>query len=420
MPTSLPILMLLAVSAPAHGSPARPSELGGDWPAEASGQKVTVEAKTPNQALREIAAAAGWGLALNSGPGGESGVEFSFKDVPVEDALAAVLYASKLHAVRIGDSVAVTPSDSEPDVDAPAEPDVDASAPKGGTGGSWAARIGRHRHRHHANGKDRVELGHDVDIPAGAQVGEVVAIGGSVHLGAGASADEVVAIGGRIETEAGVQVGGDSVAIGGSQHLGPGTVVAGDAVMLGGELQLDPGATVNGQQVNLGIGRLFEMDHPAFWAGGLLILFWVRKLAEFVLFFCLGALLLFAVPNQLATVGSLISRQPLRAGLAGFLATLAIPFLTLLLIVTLVGIPLVAVEVFGVALAALMGFTAISVLIGNRLRIPVRGGGLLGLAIGTAIVVALTTLPWVGGALLVTAWFVALGATLVSRFGSAA
>jgi hypothetical protein len=159
-------------------------------------------------------------------------------------------------------------------------------------------------------------------------------------------------------------------------------------------------------------------DHPAWWAGGFFILFWVRKLAEFVLFFCLGALLLLAAPNQLSTVGSLVMRQPVRAGLAGFLATLAIPILTLLLIVTLVGIPLVAVELFGVALAALMGFTAISVLIGNRLRVPVRGGGLLGLAVGTAIVVALTTLPWIGGLVLVTGWFVALGAALVTRFGS--
>ncbi len=164
----------------------------------------------------------------------------------------------------------------------------------------------------------------------------------------------MVAVGGHITTEAGAQIGGDAVAIGGGEHLGAGTSVWGDTVTLGGAVDLDPGAIVWGQQVNLGAGHLFEFNHPAFWAGGLLILFWVRKLAEFVLFFCLGALLLFAVPNQLATVGSLVSRQPLRAGLAGFLATLAIPFLTLLLVVTLVGIPLVAVEFFGVALAALM------------------------------------------------------------------
>ncbi len=417
MSTSLPLLMLLTLSAPGAVAPspapnhARPSELAGDWPAEPSGKKVTMDAKTPNEALRGIASAAGWGLALNSGPGGESNVEFSFKDVPVEDAFAAVLYASKLHAVRIGDSVAVTPGEADTSSE-------EADEQGGGSANSWTMRM-RHHRGHHSNGNDRVQVGHDVDIPAGAQVGNVVAVGGSVHVGAGASTGDIVAIGGHIETEPGVQVNGDTVAIGGSQHLGAGALVSGDAVMLGGELTLDPGATVKGQQVDLGIGHLLELNHPMFWAGGLFILFWVRKLAKFVLFFCLGALLLFAVPNQLAAVGSLVARQPLRAGLAGFLATLAIPFLTLLLIITLVGIPLVAVEVFGVALAALMGFTAISVLIGNRLRVPVRGGGLLGLAIGTAIVVALTALPWIGGLVLVTAWFVALGAALVTRFGSA-
>jgi hypothetical protein len=65
-----------------------------------------------------------------------------------------------------------------------------------------------------------------------------------------------------------------------------------------------------------------------------------------------------------------------------------------------------------------MGFTAISILIGRRIQIPVRGGGLLGLAVGTAIVVALTALPWIGPLFLTTAWFVALGAALVTRFGS--
>jgi hypothetical protein len=420
MPTSLPLLMLLSLSAPpAAAAPsavpahARPSELAGDWPAEASGKKVTVEARTPNEALREIAAAAGWGLALNSGPGGESSVEFSFKDVPVEEAFAAVLYASKLHAVRIGDSVAVTPGEAET---SSAESDSQGS----GSASAWTKRLERRHHWHHSNGKDRVQVGHDIDIPAGAQVGNVVAVGGSIHVGAGASTNDLVSIGGKIETDPGAQIVGDAVAVGGGQHLASGTVVSGDAVMLGGELQVDQGATIKGQQVNLGFGHILDLDHPAFWAGGLFILFWVRELAEFVLFFCLGALLLLAVPNQLASVGSLVARQPLRAGLAGFLATLAIPILTLLLIVTLIGIPLVAVEFFGIALAAVMGFTAISVLIGNRLRVPVRGGGLLGLAIGTAIVVALTALPWVGGVVLVTAWFVALGAALVTRFGSSA
>src|ERR1700733_8984277 len=100
------LIVFLALASPG----ARPAELGGDWPAAPSGKTVTVEAKTANQALREIAGAAAWGLALNSGPAGDAPVEFSFKAVPVEEAFAAVLYASKLHAVRIGDTVAVTPA----------------------------------------------------------------------------------------------------------------------------------------------------------------------------------------------------------------------------------------------------------------------------------------------------------------------
>ena len=213
-------------------------------------------------------------------------------------------------------------------------------------------------------------------------------------------------------------VAGDAISVGGSTHLGAGTTVAGDNVTLGGTQELNPGATVSGQQVNLGMGRLFAFGGPALFAGGLTVLFLVSKLAQFVLFFCLGALLLMAAPNQLTNIEASILRQPIRAALIGFLVSIAIPVLTLLLVVTLVGIPLVAVEFFGIALAALMGFTAMSVLVGQRLQIPVRGGGLLGLAVGTAIVVALTTLPWIGWLVVLTGWFVALGAALSTRFGS--
>jgi hypothetical protein len=422
-------VILLALSAPAPPLPAvpaapaavRPAELAGDWPVTASGKTVTVEAKTANQALREIAGAAGWGLALNAGPAGDSAIEFSFKTVPVEEAFAAVLYAAKLHAVRIGDTVAVTPRESLADDDAPtgpggAEPDQGPAAP--------FLRMARKHHRGHHGGNDRIQVGHDIDIAAGEKVGDVIAVGGSVHIGKGATVDDVVAIGGRIETDADVQINGDATAIGGEEHLGTGTQVAGNSVTLGGALELDPGAAVKGQHVNL--QDTLGFHHPDWHlfgaggsgGGGLLVLFWVRKLAEFVLYFCLGALLLFAAPTHLATMEAFLVRQPIRAGLAGFLATLAIPILAVLLLVTIVGLALIPVEIFAVALAVVMGFTALSVLIGNRLRVPMRGGGLLGLAVGTAIVVALTSIPFFGGVILVTAWFVALGAGLATRFGS--
>ncbi len=443
MITSVPLLLLLTVAAPDAGA-TRSGDLAGDWPAHVSGKKVTVEAKTPDEALKEIAAAAGWGLALNSGPAGSAPTQFSFRKIGVEEALTAVLSVSNLKATRIGDTVAIIPrpaaqarADEDEDVDAQkeaaensAEAAADALLGDAGAISNGDAGVNvvidlrglhkgkGHHHRHASNGPDEAHLGQDVDIPAGSKVGDVVAVGGSIHVGAGASTNDLVAIGGSIETEPGAVVAGDAISVGGSAHLGAGTSVTGDSVTLGGTLELDPGATVSGQQINLGLGRLFAFGGPALFAGGLTILFLVSKLAQFVLFFCLGALLLFAAPTQLANIEASMLRQPVRAGLIGFLVSLAIPVLTVLLIVTLVGIPLVAVEFFGIALAVLMGFTAMSVVVGQRLQIPTRGGGLLGLAVGTAIVVALTALPWIGWLVLATGWFVALGAALGTRFGS--
>ena len=67
-----------------------------------------------------------------------------------------------------------------------------------------------------------------------------------------------------------------------------------------------------------------------------------------------------------------------------------------------------------------LGYTALALLIGRALPFrPEKGTAVVQLAIGTAIVVAISEIPFVGIMAMVSAWFLVFGAVLRSRGGQA-
>ncbi|HET8733842.1 MAG TPA: STN domain-containing protein, partial [Anaeromyxobacteraceae bacterium] len=100
-----------AIPAP-PGSPVPGSRLVGDWPEKPNGAKVSLrDGKfTVDKALKRIADAAGWSLVANTGRAGDRMLVVELRDVPVEDALVAVLEGTPLTATRRGNTVTVAPS----------------------------------------------------------------------------------------------------------------------------------------------------------------------------------------------------------------------------------------------------------------------------------------------------------------------
>jgi hypothetical protein len=104
--------------------------------------------------------------------------------------------------------------------------------------------------------------------------------------------------------------------------------------------------------------------------------------------------------------------------LVGVLGTLAMPVLTVLLVVTIVGILLVPVQLIAILLAGILGYTALALLVGRALPIRTeKATGVIQLAAGTAIVVIVSEIPFVGVMAMITAWFLVFGAVLRSRGG---
>jgi membrane-bound ClpP family serine protease len=106
--------------------------------------------------------------------------------------------------------------------------------------------------------------------------------------------------------------------------------------------------------------------------------------------------------------------------LIGLLGTVAMPVLTVLLAVTVVGLLLIPVQAIAILVAAILGYTALALLIGRALPFrPERGTAVVQLAIGTALVVAISEIPFVGIMAMISAWFLVFGAVLRSRGGQA-
>jgi hypothetical protein len=411
-----------------------------------SGKKVTTSfTDAPvDKALRQIAEAAGWSIVLP--PGLRGAVNANFKAVPAEDALKAVLTQAGLSASRDGSIVTVA-RESGPrivvrgdkrrivfdgdgevvteDIRGIAEEARQAAAEamreaqtdvQADVAGDEAERTGK--------GRDKVVSG-DVTVGPGERWRDVVALRGNVRMGAGSSARQVTAVLGSVELEPGATVEREVVAVGGNVHVASGAHVGADAVSVGGEVSIDQGGNVEGQEVSVnvpGFAGLLGLASPSKEvskgiSAGLKI---GQALAKFVVFFLMGLLLLAVAPARLDRVTASLTRSPVRDVLVGVLGTIAMPILTVLLVVTIVGILLVPVQLIAILVAAVLGYTALALLIGRALPIRTeKATGVLQLAVGTAIVVLISEIPFVGVLAMVSAWFLVFGAVLRSRGGQA-
>jgi hypothetical protein len=376
-------------------------------------------------ALLRIGKEAGLSIVLPQGTLGK--VTAHFKDVPVEEALKAVLAQAGLEAVREGSVVTVSPREEGlagrfefrgelgPAINRTVE-DALRSAERELKRAEREAKAGEKG----GASRDRERVGGDVVVEAGESARDVHAVGGSVTLRAGAEAREVVAVGGSVTLEAGASAR-QVVAVGGDVRVGPGASVEQDAVSVGGRVQVDPSGDVGGQQTAVSIpgvsGLIAKLSHrageeqsPGWSLAG--------ALARYAVYLALALLLMVLFQRRVEVVAASMEANPAKALLAGLLGLVAQPFLSILLIVTLIGIPLVLVQVLGVLVAGVLGFTALAWWLGRRLPVQLsRGTMVLQLALGMAIVFVATQIPVVGWLVWVAAVILTFGAVLRTRFG---
>lgn len=413
-----------------------------------SGKKVTASYADAgvDKALREIADQAGWSIVLP--PGLRGVVNAQFKGAPAEEALRAVLTQANLSATLEGMVVTVA-RESGPRVvirgskrqivydgaGAVVTDDIRGMADEARAAAEEARQeVAEAMAEAQADAKDqaaaargarrddKVKTG-DVVVGPGQRRRDVVALRGNVRMEPGSSARQVTAILGSVELSPGVSVDQEVVAIGGNVHVSPGAHVGKDVVSVGGEVVIDPGGEVGGEQVSVdipGLGSVLGLlsvkapsaSKPSPW------LHVGRILAKLAVFFLLALVVLAVMPARLDRIVANLVNKPVKAILVGLLGTIAMPVLAFLLVVTVIGIPLVAVQVVALLVAAVVGYTALALLVGRAIPWrPTRAAAVAPLALGVVAVVILSEIPVVGPMAMITGWLLAFGAVLRTRLG---
>lgn len=378
-------------------------------------------------ALRQIADAADWSIVLP--PGKHGTISAKFKSVPVEDALRAVLRQAELTAVRDGSVITVRASSLLPGLPRlkglPRDlgRDVERATEQAMRKAEREMRRAEREMRRAGGRGDKVVHG-DVVVSADQVARDVVAMRGSIKVQSGAQVRDAVAVLGSVVLEPGAHAR-EAVAVGGDVRLGAGAQVDHDVVAVGGTVYRDAGAEVGGDEVTVGIPALSGLagllgsrmivdghnESPVFTAA--------RVLAKFVVYFALGLLILALFPRRVDVVATSFTTHPWKATFTGLLGVVLLPFVIVLLVATVIGILLVPVAGLLVLAAGILGFTALALFVGKALPLKSeRGTSVLQLALGTAIVVLVTSIPVLGWMAWMAALLLTFGAVLRSRFGS--
>ncbi len=182
-------------------------------------------------------------------------------------------------------------------------------------------------------------------------------------------------------------------------------------------------------QVFDGIGRAFSniklspgnwrIIPPVSWLG------WrghvARGMLNMVVLFAISALTFALFPRHVQSAGeSLISRPGPVVGWGLLALVLAAP-LAVLLAITLIGIPLIFVEMLALALAAILGYTALSRFVGEKVAGAVSTGmvnPMGAIALGVLILGAISMVPLAGSLFSMMLFILAVGAALATRFGT--
>lgn len=256
---------------------------------------------------------------------------------------------------------------------------------------------------------------------AGAESSNVVKIGSDVTIEEGTKVHNVLVIGGQITVD-GV-VDNNIVALGGSVVLSRTAVVGGNVFVLGGIVVRGRGAEVRGNVTEINADDISSAIATALseeWEGWS----WIFAIVSVAIFLGLLLLTVFTVlliPKPVRLIASAVKEKPFKViawGLAGLV--LVIP-LAVLLAVSVVGIVLIPLEMAIVLGAVLIGFIAVSQLVGQKLFTILKRQDqsiMRETVWGLIILWLIGWIPYVGLMVKVCAIVLGLGGVLVTRFGT--
>lgn len=237
----------------------------------------------------------------------------------------------------------------------------------------------------------------DTTIPANQAVEDVVVIGGDVTV-AGTVDNAVVVVNGDVRFE-------------------PTAVVKGAVVVIGGKLRQEEGATVTSDIVNIAFDD--ATSNSLIIGAGLVIGIGALKLSASIVMIALPALLValgkrrtiaFADRYRNAPKGKLLA--------AGFFAAVLLVAASIMLLLTIVGIPLILLVAIVFAASLALGLAVVGLAIGDQIRFASGRPEWVKCAIGAVIPISMMNVPIIGLFLFIALALFSLGVATSWIFSS--
>jgi hypothetical protein len=249
----------------------------------------------------------------------------------------------------------------------------------------------------------------------------IVKIGSNVTIEEGTKVRNVLAIGGQITVDGVVE--NHVVSIGGSIVLTRTAVVGGSVFSLGGIVVRGRGAEVYGNLTEINTDDISEAITKALseeWEGWSWI-FAIVSLSIFLGVLLVTILTVFLIPKPVRLISSAIKEKPFKVTAWGLTGLVLVVPLAVLLAVSVIGIVLIPLEMAIVLFAVLLGFIAVSQLVGRKLFTVLKrhDQSLMRETIwGLLILWLIGWIPYMGWMIKMCAIVIGLGGVLLTRFGT--
>ncbi|HVO68015.1 MAG TPA: hypothetical protein VMT12_16170 [Syntrophales bacterium] len=255
----------------------------------------------------------------------------------------------------------------------------------------------------------------------GAESTNIFKIGSNVTIEEGTKVRNVIAIGGQITVDGIVE--NNVASIGGSIVLTRTAVVGGSVFTLGGIIVRGRGSEVYGTLTEINTDDISSAITNALseeWEGWSWI-FAIVSLSIFLGVLLVTILTVFLIPKPVRLISSAIREKPFKVTAWGLTGLILVVPLAVLLAISVIGIVLIPLEMAIVLFAVILGFIAVSQLVGRKLFTVLKrhDQSLMRETIwGLIIIWLIGWIPYVGLMIKMCAIVLGLGGVLLTRFGT--
>jgi len=254
-----------------------------------------------------------------------------------------------------------------------------------------------------AEARNIIRFGDDVTVEEGMKVNHVIAVGGQVTV-YGVADGNVVSVGDSVVLASSAIVGGNVISIGGVNARGGGSEVYGSLT------------EVNSSNFSEILATVLNSD----WNGWS----WLFAIVSIILYLgmlILAILVVLFIPKPIRVISDSVAKNPYKTGFWGLLGLILVVPLALLLTVSVIGVVLVPLEISIAVAGALIGFIAVSRLIGHRIFVVLKKPEqtyMRETIWGLTFLWFVGWIPYLGWMLKVFVILLGLGGALLTRFGT--